>query len=71
LLGCVGGAAGLLLAGSAVALLWVAAPMVPLAIAWPYAGGAFALSILIGLLAGILPAARAAGLDPVVALREE
>jgi len=71
LLGCVGGLAGLALAGAVVGLLSLLAPSVPLAIAWGYTLAALGLSVVIGLGAGILPAARAAALDPVVALRAE
>ncbi len=71
LLGSVGGLCGLVLAASLLALLEFGLPALPLAMAWPYAGAAFGLSVLIGLVAGLLPAARAAGLDPIEALRAE
>lgn len=70
-LGGVGGAAGLTLALLVIVTLSVLAPKLPLAVAWPYAGAAVGLSVIIGLLAGLLPAARAAGLDPITALRAE
>jgi putative ABC transport system permease protein len=47
------------------------APSVPLQVAWPYAIAALGFSGVIGVIAGIAPAARAAGLDPIEALRAE
>jgi len=38
---------------------------------WDYAFGALAVSVLIGLAAGVVPAMRAARLNPVDALRAE
>lgn len=68
-LGALGGLAGLVLAGTLLGALSVALPALPLRIAWPYVAGALGLSVFIGLAAGSLPAARAAALDPLTALR--
>jgi putative ABC transport system permease protein len=65
--GAVGVAVALALVGSARALV----PGLPLAVLWPFVGGALVVSIVIGIGAGLLPAARAARLDPVEALRAE
>ncbi len=63
---------GILTAGvAAIGVLSLVFPALPLRIAWPYAGAALGLSVGIGMVAGLLPAARAAGLDPIAALREE
>ena len=71
LLGAIGGLAGVALAALAIGALGLVFPALPLRIAWPYAGAALGLSVAIGLIAGLLPAARAAGLDPIAALRTE
>jgi putative ABC transport system permease protein len=71
LLGAIGGLSGVALAALAIGVLSLAFPALPLRIAWPYAGAALGLSIAIGIIAGLLPAARAAGLDPIAALRAE
>jgi putative ABC transport system permease protein len=71
LLGALGGFTGVILAATLIATLTVLVPQLPLAIAWPYASAALLLSVAIGLAAGLLPAARAARLDPVDALRAE
>lgn len=71
LLGALGGFTGVILAATLIATLTVLVPQLPLAIAWPYASAALLLSVAIGLGAGLLPAARAARLDPVEALRAE
>jgi putative ABC transport system permease protein len=71
LLGAIGGLAGVTLAALAIGALGLVFPALPLRIAWPYAGAALGLSVAIGLIAGLLPAARAAGLDPIAALRTE
>jgi putative ABC transport system permease protein len=70
-LGAVGGSLGVALAALLIGALALAVPALPLRIAWPFAGAALGFSIAIGLLAGLLPAARAAGLDPLAALRAE
>ncbi len=66
-----GGGAGLLL-GLGLALgLSLLLPALPVQIAWLYVAIALAVSAVVGLLAGLLPARHAARLDPVVALRGE
>ena len=66
-----GGVGGLLLGGGVVALLRLAFPALPLSLSVPYIIAAEMVALLIGLLAGVLPARKAAGMDPVEALRTE
>ncbi len=70
-LATLGGVAGVALAIGIVHGLHLLAPALPVAIAWRYIGVALALSLLIGLGAGIAPALRAARLHPLEALRAE
>jgi len=70
-LAAIGGTAGLVLGWLGAWLLGVLVPALPTHTSWFYALLAEALAIIIGLAAGVLPARRAAGLDPVEALRAE
>ena len=71
LLSTAGGALGLG-AGIGIALLLrLALPGLPVSIPPEYVLGALALSFTVGLLSGVIPARRAAGLDPIEALRAE
>lgn len=59
-------------AGAGVAwLLKITISGLPVSISWTYAIGALVASVLIGLAAGVVPAMRAAQLNPVDALRAE
>ena len=66
-----GGIAGLLLGVGGAWLIALAVPGLPTHVAWDYALLAMLVAIGIGLAAGVLPAMRAAGLDPVTALRAD
>ena len=66
-----GGLAGLLLGIGGAWLISAAVPGLPTHIAWDYVSLALLIAVGIGLLAGVVPALRAAGLDPVTALRAE
>jgi putative ABC transport system permease protein len=66
-----GGAAGLALGIGGAWILHGLMPVLPVHTPWGYVLVAEFLAIIIGLLAGILPAYHAAGLNPVQALRSE
>ena len=70
-LSALGGVIGLVLGIGLAQLIHVAVPALPVHTPMAFVLLAEALAVLIGLLAGVLPARRAAGLDPVAALRAE
>lgn len=67
----IGGLAGLLLGLGISGLIKLAVPAMPVSIAWDYVLLAEGLAVLTGMIAGLLPARRAAALLPVDALRNE
>ena len=70
-LSAIGGACGLLLGIGIAQLLHFALPALPVHTPWSFVFLSEALAVVIGLIAGVLPARRAAKLDPVDALRSE
>lgn len=66
-----GGAMGLTFGLGIAALAKAFVPSLPVETPWSYAIAALLSSVLIGLIAGVAPARRAANLDPLEALRSE
>lgn len=71
ILGTAGGLGGLLLGIGGAWLIHLLVPGLPVHIAWGYVLLSLGIAVTIGLLAGVLPALRAAGLNPIEALRTE
>lgn len=71
MLAALGGMLGLLLGIGLAQLLRLALPTLPVHTPWSFTVGALAMSAIIGLLAGVLPARSASHLDPIEALRAE
>ncbi len=71
LLSLVGGLVGLLAGLGLAYSIHLLLPALPVQTSWLFVGLALAISMLIGLLAGALPAWRAARMDPVSALQAE
>jgi len=67
----IGGLAGLVIGAGGAWLLGATVSALPTHTPWLYVVLAETLAVLIGLLAGVLPAYRAASLDPIEALRAE
>ena len=70
-LAAAGGLLGLLLGAGLGQALHLAVPALPVHTPWSFVLLAELIAVAIGLLAGVLPARRASGLDPVEALRAE
>jgi putative ABC transport system permease protein len=70
-LSALGGAVGLLLGWSGAILIHTLVPALPTHTSWYFVLFAEFLSVLIGLLSSVIPAYRAARIDPIEALREE
>lgn len=66
-----GGLCGVLLGITLVKVLEAALPALPVELAWGYIIAAFMVSLLIGMVAGVAPAMKAARLEPLEALRAE
>lgn len=70
-LAAIGGLFGLLIGAGLAQLVGIFVPALPVTTPWHFVLVAEAIAVLIGLVAGVLPARRAAGLDAVDALRSE
>jgi putative ABC transport system permease protein len=70
-LAAIGGLVGLLLGIGLAQLIGLFLPALPVHTPWSFVFLAEGVAVVIGLAAGVLPARRAAGLDPVEALRAE
>lgn len=66
-----GGVCGVVTGILLVQLVSLLLPQLPVQLAWHYIVFAFFLSVVIGILSGVIPALRAAKLDPLEALRAE
>ncbi|MCF8016566.1 MAG: ABC transporter permease [Chromatiaceae bacterium] len=71
LLALLGGLAGLIIGAGGAWLIGLLVPALPTHTAWDFVLIAEVTAASIGLLAGVLPALRAAALDPVAALHDE
>ncbi|MGZ4999912.1 MAG: ABC transporter permease [Methylomonas sp.] len=71
MLSLAGGGGGILLGVVLVKLAVNFVPALPVQLAWNYIVAAFAISLMIGIAAGVFPAIRAARLNPLEALRAE
>jgi len=71
LLAGIGGLGGLLIGAAVIEAAKLLVPALPVSYSVPYAVAAEIVAVLIGAIAGVLPARQAAGLDPVEALRTE
>ncbi len=67
----IGGVVGVFLGIITVQLIKFIAPGLPVQLAWFYILAAFIVSLLIGIIAGVIPAMKAAKLQPLDALRAE
>jgi putative ABC transport system permease protein len=70
-LAAIGGFAGLIMGAGGAWVLGAVVPALPTHTPWSYVALAEVLAAVIGLLAGVVPAFRAANLDPIEALRAE
>jgi putative ABC transport system permease protein len=70
-LSAIGGISGVFLGMAIVHILNTALPALPVEMAWAYIAMAFMVSLLIGIIAGVAPAMKAARLEPLEALRTE
>jgi putative ABC transport system permease protein len=66
-----GGLAGVVVGILVIETIGYALPALPVELAWGYIVSAFAVSLLIGIAAGVAPAIKAARLEPLEALRTE
>lgn len=67
----IGGFAGLVLGVGVAQMLGFMVPNLPIYTSWRYVLAAEALALTVGMAAGVFPARRAAGLEPLDALRAE
>lgn len=70
-LSAAGGLIGVIAGIAVVQFAGAVLPALPVQLAWAYIATAFVLSLLIGIATGVLPAMRAAALEPLQALRAE
>jgi putative ABC transport system permease protein len=70
-LSAVGGLIGVVAGIGTVGLISNLVPALPTELAWSYIAAAFTLSLLIGIVSGVMPAIKAAYLDPLQALHSE